>query len=930
MTDRILSFAGPKGYCHWPAPSPPLARGRIFGSPLREARIDPLDQLREALRDRYAFERELGRGGMATVYLARDLRHDRPVALKILHPELVASLGDDRFQREIRLAARLQHPHILTVYDSGESAGRLWFTMPFVEGESLRDRLRRERQLPLEDALRIAREAAQALQYAHDHGVVHRDIKPENLLLTRDGNTLVADFGIARALSGGSAESRLTETGLAVGTPAYMSPEQAAGDRGLDARTDVYSLGAVLYEMLAGEPPYTGATTQAILAKRFTEPAPSLRAVRPSVPEAVDQAIRKALAAVAADRHAGMPQFSQALQVPVSTPQPAATTTPVNVSASPAGSTATSPRGVRRAPALALTLVLGILIGLGVLFAWRRSHAGADEPAGERRLAVLPFENLGDSTTEYFADGVTDAVRGKLSALPGLQVIASRSSNEYKHSAKSLPDIARELGADYLLIARIRWAKAADGTSRVEVSPELVQASPGRPPTTRWQQPFEAAMTDVFRVQGDIAGQVATALNVALAPGQKETLTEKLTQNLAAYDVYLKGEASQGLIRISPPTLRSAINHYEQAVALDSGFALAWAKLSLAHTLYYYNVTPTPSGAKAARRAAQRAVALAPELPESQRALGSYYASVRSENDKALVAFERGLKLTPDNAELLTATALSEETIGRWDEAVKHLERAQTVDPRYITTERRLSQSLLRLRRYPEALAAADRGLALAPDNVDLIENKAMVYLAQGDLPGARAVIRAAPPETEPTALVAEFGNYWDLFWVLDDGQQQLLLRLPPSIYDGDRGAWGIVRAQTYHVRGDGARARIYADSARLGFEEILKATPDDPQRHAFLGLALAYLGRKAESIREGERAVALTPAFRDGYTGTYLQHQLARIYIMVGEPEKALDQLEPLLRMPYYLSPGWLKIDPSFEPLRTNPRFRKLVEGTA
>ncbi len=261
--------------------------------------------LEAALADRYAIERELGRGGMATVYLARDLRHDRPVALKLLHPELAATLGPERFQREIRLAARLQHPHILTVHDSGDipRAGGmplLWFTMPFVEGESLRDRLRRERQLPVEDALRIAREAADALGYAHRHEVIHRDIKPENILLTAEGHSLVADFGIARALGGD--DPKLTETGLAVGTPAYMSPEQAAGDRGLDARTDVYSLGAVLYEMLAGEPPYTGATTQAILAKRFTEPPPSVRAVRPSVPEAVDQAIRKALAVVAADR----------------------------------------------------------------------------------------------------------------------------------------------------------------------------------------------------------------------------------------------------------------------------------------------------------------------------------------------------------------------------------------------------------------------------------------------------------------------------------------------------------------------------------------------------------------------------------------------------------------------------------------------------
>ena len=385
--------------------------------------------LAAALQDRYRIERELGRGGMATVYLALDLRHDRPVALKVLHPGL-ANLGDDRFQREIRLAARLQHPHILTVYDSGEATGRLWFTMPYVEGESLRGRLARERQLPVEDAVRIAREAAQALQYAHEQGVVHRDIKPENLLLTRDGNTLVADFGIARAVSGG--DSRLTETGLAIGTPAYMSPEQAAGDPTLDARSDIYSLAAVLYEMLAGEPPYTGATTQAILARRLTEPAPSVRAVRPNVSEGVDQAIRKALAAVPADRFSSAAQFGQALGGSGTAPAPtvvtgAEPTRPAPPTA-PAATTADR-RPQRRAP-LAAVLVLGILIGLGVLFAWRRSQGDrSGATGGSRVLAVLPFENLGDSADAYFADGVTDEVRTKLAKVAGLDVIARGSSN---------------------------------------------------------------------------------------------------------------------------------------------------------------------------------------------------------------------------------------------------------------------------------------------------------------------------------------------------------------------------------------------------------------------------------------------------------------------------------------------------------------------
>ena len=889
---------------------------------------DLREQLQSGLADRYRIERELGRGGMATVYLARDLKHDRPVALKVLHAELGRVLGADRFQREIRLAARLQHPHILTVLDSGEAVdpsggtAQLWFTMPLVDGETLRARLQREHQLPLDDALRIAREAAQALQYAHDQGVIHRDVKPENLLLTRDGNTLVADFGIARALAG-EGESRLTETGLTLGTPAYMSPEQAGGARELDPRSDIYSLGTVLYEMLAGEPPFTGTSPQALLARRVLEDAPPLRQRRPSAPEWVERAVAKALARMPADRFASASELGRSLQA-------GETTASVPTAAiSVAAARAAAPRGRHRMPTLALTLGLGVLIGLGVLFAWRRGHPG-DEPVGQRRLAVLPFQNLGDSTTEYFADGVTDAVRGKLSAIPGLQVIASRSSDEYKHSAKGLPEIARELGAEYLLIARIRWAKAADGTSRVEVSPELVEVGPDRTPTTKWQQPFEAAMTDVFRVQADIAGQVASALDLALGAGQKQALAERPTQNLAAYDAFLKGEATGGLLLLNPLTLRNAITNYEQAVALDSGFAQAWAQLSRSHAAYYYNVTPSPGEAEAAKRAADRASALAPGRPFSQQALGDYYQSVAPDYPRALALYEAGLSVAPENADLLTAAALTEQSLGRWDAAVKHLERGQSLDPRSVRTVRRLSGSLLRLRRYPEALSAVDRGLALAPTDLDLIQGKVMILLAQGDLAGARSMMQRVPPDVEPAALVVQFGNYWDLYWVLDDDQQALLLRLPPNVYDGDRGTWGIVLAQTYAFRGDMAKARVYADSGRLGIENVLKASPDDAQRNAFLGLALAYLGHKADAMKAGECAVALAPASRDGYTGPYVQHLLARIYVLVNEPDKAIDQLESLLSMPYYLSPGWLRVDPNFAPLRNHPRFQRLLSRTS
>ena len=381
--------------------------------------------------------------------------------------------------------------------------------------------------------------------------MIHRDIKPENILLTEDGSTLVADFGIARALVG---EEGLTQTGIAIGTPAYMSPEQASADKSTDARTDIYALGAVLYEMLAGEQPYTGATAQAVILKRFTEPVPSVRTTRPNVPEVVDAAIQRALAPVPADRFGSAGEFARAIGSAV-TSATASAAVPADRTTSAAGSSHAAPAPTppgngarrRRIPVFAATLIVGFLLGLGVLFAWRQSKLSTSA-GGAKVLAVLPFENLGDSANAYLADGITNELRGKLSELSTIQVIARGSSAQYRHSTKTPQEIARELGADYLLTATVQWEKRADGTSRVRVSPELVDVSEGHAPRTKWQQPFDASITDVFQVQADIANQVASALDIALGSGQRQTLTEKPTANLAAYDAYLKGEATQGLI----------------------------------------------------------------------------------------------------------------------------------------------------------------------------------------------------------------------------------------------------------------------------------------------------------------------------------------------------------------------------------------------
>jgi eukaryotic-like serine/threonine-protein kinase len=886
----------------------------------------PAGELAEALQDRYAIERELGRGGMATVYLAQDLRHDRPVALKVLHPELAQALGPERFQREIRMAARLQHPHILTVLDSGESGGRLWFTMPFIEGESLRDRLNREKQLPVDDALRIAREAADALDYAHQHGIIHRDIKPENILLA-GRHALVADFGIARALDSGGAQ-KLTETGMAVGTPAYMSPEQASGERELDGRTDIYSLGIVLYEMLAGEPPFSGATVQAMIARRLTETARPLRTIRETIPESVDQTVARALAKAPADRFGTAGEFARALEarpeVTRSAAQGVAPTMPAVERPTARPPDQRRPR--QPFPRSAMLVVLGFVIGLGVLFGWLRRHgAEPTDTAGARRLAVMPFENLGAPGDEYFADGVTDEVRGKLASLPGLQVTARSSSNQYKKTTKTPQEIGRELGVDYLLTGTVRWEKGSGG-NRVRVSPELIQVSTA---STKWQQPFDAALSDVFQVQGDIAGRVAQALNVALEAPKQEELHERPTQNLAAYDAYLKGEeAAQGIWAVDPANLRRAARYYEQAVALDSSFAPAWAQLSRCLSYAYYIGNPLAADAERARIAAERAVALAPNRVEGRLAQGDFFRYVIQDHRQAEQQYAEGQRLAPNNADLLTGGALAQEGLGRWERALDDLRKAIALDPRSTNTARRLAFTLLWLRRYPAADSAYDRALALGPTNLQAIEGKAMVQLAQGNLDRARAVLKSVPQEVAPTALVAYVSTYWDLVWVLDQEQQALLRRLTPAEFDNDQATWAIVLAQAYHLHGDVARSRIYADSALSGFQDRVKAAPNDPQTHAFLGLTLAYLGRRAEAVSEGEKAVTMRPIGQDGYNGPYSQHLLTRIYIVVGEPEKALSALEPLFKIPYFLSPAWLKIDPTFDPLRKNPRFQKLVKG--
>ncbi len=493
----------------------------------------PIDRLRSALGDRYAVERQAGEGGMATVFLAKDLKHERSVAIKVLRPELAASLGGDRFLREIRVAATLQHPNILGLYDSGETEGLLYYVMPFVEGESLRHRLDREQQLPLHDALRITRESAEALQYAHERHIVHRDIKPENILLL-GGHALVADFGIARAVSEAGGE-KLTQTGMAIGTPYYMSPEQSLGSDRVDARSDVYSLGCVLYELLIGQPPFTGPNAMAIMARHSMEKVPSLQVVRSAVPDEVEDIVMHALEKTPADRFQTMQEMAEALseaEADVTMQRTAARRAATASRRLPKLGTVVTPvplppKAGRKWAWIAATAGALLLIAGGGWALWRQrgSEAGAGRvgaaAAGDldaHRIAVRYFQTPDDrDSLSYVADGLTEGLIGQLGEVPGLNVISSNGVAPYRSDSIPRDSIARALKVGTLVEGSVE----KEG-QRLRVTVRLVDGGSG----AEFQRAsFDQPSGNVLAIRDTLAQRVAGLVRLRL--GQEIRIREQ-------------------------------------------------------------------------------------------------------------------------------------------------------------------------------------------------------------------------------------------------------------------------------------------------------------------------------------------------------------------------------------------------------------------
>ena len=483
--------------------------------------MDLLEQLTAALGDRYRVERELGHGGMAIVFLAEDLKHRRRVAIKLLKPDLSAVLGSERFLREIEIAATLQHPHILPLFDSGAAGGLLYYVMPFAEGESLRQRLAREQQLPLDAALQITREVGSALQYAHEHGVIHRDIKPENVMLS-GGEAVVADFGIARALHAASPE-QLTSTGIVVGTPHYMSPEQAAG-AAVDGRSDQYSLACTLYEMLCGQPPFTGPSSQAIIARHSLEPVPSLRVVRQTVPSAVEGAIMKAMAKVPADRFGSMRQFLDALATPETT------------SVGPAPPALSQRRfGARASRRLLGALGVGLLVAAAVWwFAAGRSARGAYP--GLRvvtAVAVLPFRDPASSPdSSYLADGMTEGLIADLAQIGSLKVISGSSGSVAQGAGRSLAEVGHELGVDAIVKGSIR--RAGDS---VRVNVRFLYAPDS---TLLFVRDYQGRLGELPDLQRQITMAITGSISAKLKGTERSRLDARREVDQRAYEAYLR------------------------------------------------------------------------------------------------------------------------------------------------------------------------------------------------------------------------------------------------------------------------------------------------------------------------------------------------------------------------------------------------------
>jgi serine/threonine-protein kinase len=931
---------------------------------------DLRDQLQQTLGDAYQLERELGGGGMSRVFVATERSLGREVVIKLLSPELSEGLNVDRFRREIQLAARLQHPHIVPLLAAGESRGLPYFTMPFVQGESLRARLVRDGELPIGEAIRILREVAAALAYAHANGVVHRDIKPDNVLVS-GGSAMVTDFGVGKALgaaAAGPAASQLTQLGVALGTPAYMAPEQAAADPATDSRADIYAFGVMAYELLTGAPPFTGRPTQALMAAHAIETPEPVQRRRPSIPPALADLIMRCLAKRPADRPQTADEIVRALDAiptsgstqtgaytaswvdgaaasapagpfPTGAPNPYATPYAAPYAATPyATSSAVEPRtgaigAVVSTPAGAATAgrwrrpAIGLALVVALAAAWAVVHRPPGPPhGGDTMLAVLPFENDGPVDDQYFADGLTDAITNRLAGLHGLGVIDSRSAAQYRGSHKSTRDIGRELGVQYVLQGTVRWASDGAGGRKVEITPTLVNTMDLR--TKPAGGPYIVVPSDVFQVDSDVATKVANALDVALNSDERRMLTRRPTRNPEAYDAYLRGDAMSKGGELDPQRIRLAMEQYQRATTLDPHFALAFAKLGLTRLQYAFLDLADSSRVVLAARTIDSALALDPRLPEAH----SYHAVLLRvflhDPGAAFAEVSRAAALRPNGASEVgqLGTALMDR--GDVDSGYAYLARSVRLDPRSPDVVGRVARTAVAYRRYADAAAYADQYVALDPTASLGYEVKIETALkARADTASARQILTVARAAVPGMPLdLASYAVY------LGPAERSWFAALTPEqlhvsqVFDS--AGYYLDKLQLYLGR-DPARVHAYGDSLLALARTHPLAGPLEFEQHNLMAIGFALTGARADAERQltvVTRFLATQPP--NGRQTASLVENVAATFAAIPNADSAIAYTRRVLVLPTGVSPAFLTIDPSYALIRQAPAFQALVAG--
>ena len=871
---------------------------------------------------RYEIIEELGVGGMGRVFRAFDKKMEEEIALKLIKPEIAADQRIvERFRNEIKIARKITHKNVCRMHDLNEDGQTLYLTMEFVRGEDLKSLIRRTRHLAPGTAVSIALQIAEGLAEAHKLGIVHRDLKPQNIMIDKEGNAKIMDFGIARSLQ----TQGLTGENAIIGTPEYMSPEQVEGKE-TDPRSDIYALGVILFEMLTGRVPFESDTALGVALKQKTEPPPDPRQINPQIAEDLSLLVLRCLEKSKERRIQSAQELAPAL-AGMEEPR----TPSERGSASPRPFTPVSAAAGKAKPKKKLLAALVILAVFGTAAALllTRKAPAPSAAARKKRLVVLPFENIGPAEDEYFADGITDEIIARIASVSEVDVIARTSSIQYKKTTKPLPQIGRELDVDYVLSGSIRWQKPGAEQGRVRVVPSLTKASDS---VQMWGDVYEEPLVEIFQVQSAISKKVIDALGIALREPEKKALEILPTRNMQAYDYYLRGNDQMYQSNNQKTTLQ-AVENYKQAVNLDPAFSLAFARLAQAQARYYFFFYDhSPERSAQAKDAVDRASRLAPQAPETHIALGYYYLWCRLEYEKAMEHFGISLEKQPQNAEILEGIAYIKRRQGRLSESLSYTKKAMDLDPLSKIRPFQLGVTYLLLHDYQEAEKNLDRVLAVNPDNVLAYYRKATLSFYQGDAKKARQIL-----ETGVRALRVPDPNFilYSLVLVdIFDGQYAAALRrlaaetseafsyqfyyVPKSLLLGQ--IYGLMKNQEMEKR--------HYESAVAFLEGKVRKDPEDSRYFSALGIAYAGLGRKADAVRAAEKAVEILPLTKEFMAAAFRARDLAQVYTMVSEYDKAFDLIEKLLSLTGEISVPFLRLDPVWAPLLASPRFERLVKN--